>query len=94
MIASSFIGIKWWWRSGSVFFNPLSTLSSVTIGLIFNNTTQYNHVECLGVVHFIGGIHGVDAVNVDVLTRRRVDDAVTVVDKYASGFYLAFEFLQ
>lgn len=47
-------------------------------------------LNALALFHFIGGIHGVDAVNVDVLTRRRVDDAVTVVDKYASGFYLAF----
>ena len=37
LMASSFIGIKWWWRSGSVFFNPLITLSRVTIGAIFNN---------------------------------------------------------
>ena len=36
LMASSFIGIRWWWRSGSVFFNPLITLSNVTIGAIFN----------------------------------------------------------
>lgn len=57
-------------------------------------TAQYNHVECFGVVHLIGGIHSVDAVNVDILTCGRVDNAVAVVDKYAAGLYLTLELLQ
>lgn len=33
-IAASFIGIRWWWRSGNVFFSPFSTLAMVTTGRI------------------------------------------------------------
>ena len=45
LIASSFIGIKWWWRSGKVFFKPLMTFSKVTIGRSFSrppNTIMLN----------------------------------------------------
>ena len=63
-------------------------------GSDFQQSAKYDHVECFRVIHFIRRVHGIDAVDVDILSRRRVDDAVTVVDKNAARLYLTLEFLQ
>ena len=60
----------------------------------FQQSTQYDHVECFGIIHFIGCIHCVDAIHFDIFTRRRVDDAISVVNQDTARLYLTFEFLQ
>ena len=60
-------------------------------GFDFQQSAQHNHVECLGVVHLVGCIHGINAVDVDVLACGWIDDAVSVVDKYAARLYFAFK---
>ena len=60
----------------------------------FQQSTQYDHVECFGIIHFIGCIHCVDAIHFDIFTRRRVDDTISVVNQDTARLYLTFEFLQ
>ena len=42
---------------------------------------KYNHVECFGVVHLVGCVHGIDTIYLDILAGRRVDNSVTVINQ-------------
>ena len=55
---------------------------------------QHHHVEHLDHAQGGGGIHRIDAVNIDVLARGRSADAVTVVDERSAGLDLGLELLQ
>ena len=57
----------------------------------FQESAQHNHVEGFHVVHLGSCIHGVDTVDLDVLTRRRLADAVSVVDNGSTRLDLAFK---
>ena len=63
-------------------------------GSHLQQSAQHNHVEHLGVLQLGSLVHGVNAIDGDVLTRRRIDDAVAVVDKNASGFDLRHELVE
>ena len=60
----------------------------------FEESAQYNHIECFGIVHLVGGIHSINAVNMDILTGRWINDAIAVVDEYTTRFHFAFKLLQ
>ena len=60
-------------------------------GANFQQSSQYNHVESLGHFSFVGFVHGINAIHMDVLACRRVDDAVSVVNQYSTRLYLALK---
>ncbi len=44
-------------------------------------STEYNHVEYLRVLQLCSLVHGINAIYVDVLSGRKVDDAESVIDE-------------
>ena len=63
-------------------------------GADLEQTAEHYHVKNLGVLHVGCFVHGVYAVDVDVLAGGWIDDAVAVVDKDAAGFNLRLKLLQ
>ena len=55
-------------------FQSLDNVLQRYDGSNLQQSAKHNHIESLCVVHFIGCIHGVDAVNVYILAGRRVDE--------------------
>ena len=63
-------------------------------GLDLQQAAQHNHVEGFAVVHLVGGIHGVDAVDLYILARGGMDDAVAVKNQYSARLHFALKLLE
>ena len=57
-------------------------------------SAQYNHVEYLRVLQLGSLVHSVDTVYIDILTCRRIDDAETIVYKYAARLNLRLKLVE
>ena len=63
-------------------------------GAHFEERTEHDHVENLGIFQFGGLVHGVDAIGRYVVTLGRIDDAEAVVDERSARFELGHELIQ
>ena len=57
-------------------------------------TSKHDHVERLDEVHLGGCVHGVDAIDLDVLPCRRLVDSIAVVDDDSARLHLWLELFQ
>jgi len=60
-------------------------------GYDFEQSAEHDHIEGLLHIEFVGGVHRVDAVNVDVGARDGFVDAVAIVYQYAAAFDFRFK---
>ena len=60
----------------------------------FQESTEEDHVEGLSRIHFDAGIHRVDFVDVDILSRRFRRDTVRVIDQCSARFNGLLELIQ
>ena len=60
----------------------------------FQQSAEYDHVEHLSVFHLRRLVHGVDAIDVDVASGGRIEDAVAVVDEYSAWLHLWLKLLE
>ncbi len=60
-------------------------------GANLKQSTQYTHVECLCHLAFVGFIHRINAVHVNVFTCGRFNDTISVVYQHSARLYLIFE---
>ena len=63
-------------------------------GMELQEGAKDEHVETLHHLQLSRGIHGVDAPCLDVCARRRVGDAIAVIDECAAGTHLWFELFE
>ena len=57
-------------------------------------STQHNHVKHLAVLHLGSLVHRVNAIDGDVLTCWRVQNAIAIVNQDATRLQLGFKLLQ
>ena len=58
------------------------------------HTSEYDHVEYLGVLQFSSLVHSIDTINIDILAGRRVDDTVALIDENAAWLYARLELVE
>ena len=63
-------------------------------GMKFQESAKDEHVETLHHLQLGRSIHGVDAPSLNIGTRRRVGDAIAVIDERPAGAHLWFELFE
>ena len=63
-------------------------------GADFQQSAEHNHVEHLRILHLGSLVHGVDAIDVDVIAHGSLGDAEAVVDEDAAGLHLRQELVE
>ena len=57
-------------------------------------SAKYNHVEHLGVLHLGSLVHGINAIDGNVLALWRIDDSIAVINKDSSSLHLGLKLIE
>ena len=63
-------------------------------GANLEKSAKHNHIEHLRVLHLGSLVHSIDAIDGDILSRRRIDDSKAVVDEYSTRFDFRFKLVE
>ena len=63
-------------------------------GAYLQQSAEHNHIEHLRVLHLGSLIHSIDAIDVDIVALRNIEDTEAVVDENATGLHLRQELVE